>query len=298
MDLLFAEFRGHFGLVQPLQTTVMTFVQPPGGTDRNPHSIHAFQGDPKGLDGPLQDRSEGHIDIKPFRLQQLARVTGLRFTFFRQGNVHPAGESVFAIPYTFAVADQDELVHERNSYANGSWGFYNSRLPSQPSNLRYEGLFSINALFWPPLAAGIKGREISMSMKFFSENMFLIAVAFVSGAMLIWPLVRRGAAGASIDTLRATFLINREDAMVLDVRETNDYANGHILNARNVPLAQLDERANDVAKNKAKPVIVYCANGQRAGGAIAILKKHGFANVVNLSGGFTAWKAAGLPVEK
>ncbi len=137
-----------------------------------------------------------------------------------------------------------------------------------------------------------------MSMKFFSENMFLIAVAFVSGAMLIWPLVRRGAAGASIDTLRATFLINREDAMVLDVRETNDYANGHILNARNVPLAQLDERANDVAKNKAKPVIVYCANGQRAGGAIAILKKHGFANVVNLSGGFTAWKAAGLPVEK
>ncbi|MSQ19567.1 MAG: rhodanese-like domain-containing protein [Betaproteobacteria bacterium] len=135
-------------------------------------------------------------------------------------------------------------------------------------------------------------------MKFFSENMFLIAVAFVSGAMLLWPLVRRGAAGASIDTLRATFLINREDAMILDVRETNDYANGHILNARNVPLAQLNERATDVAKNKAKPVIVYCANGQRAGGAIAILKKHGFANVVNLSGGFTAWKAAGLPVEK
>jgi rhodanese-related sulfurtransferase len=137
-----------------------------------------------------------------------------------------------------------------------------------------------------------------MSMKFFSENMFLIAVAFVSGAMLIWPLVRRGAAGATIDTLRATFLINREDAMVLDVRETNDYVNGHILNARNVPLAQLDDRAADVAKNKAKPVIVYCANGQRAGGAVAILKKHGFANVVNLSGGFTAWKAAGLPVEK
>ncbi len=137
-----------------------------------------------------------------------------------------------------------------------------------------------------------------MSMKFFSENMFLIGVAFISGAMLIWPLVRRGAAGASIDTLRATFLINREDALVLDVRETNDFANGHILNARNVPLAQLDERAADVAKNKAKPIIVYCANGQRAGGAIAILKKHGFANVVNLGGGFAAWKSAGLPVEK
>jgi rhodanese-related sulfurtransferase len=137
-----------------------------------------------------------------------------------------------------------------------------------------------------------------MSMKFFSENMFLIAVAFVSGAMLIWPLVRRGASGASVDTLRATFMINREDALVLDVRETNDYANGHILNARNVPLAQLDERAADVAKNKAKPVIVYCATGQRAGGAVAILKKHGFANVVNLGGGFAAWKTAGLPVEK
>ncbi len=137
-----------------------------------------------------------------------------------------------------------------------------------------------------------------MSMKFLTENMFLIAVAFVSGAMLIWPLVRRGAAGASIDTVRATFMINRDDALLLDVRETSDYASGHILNARNVPLAQLDERGPDVAKNKAKPVIVYCANGQRAGGAIAILKKHGFANVVNLSGGFAAWKSAGLPVEK
>ncbi len=137
-----------------------------------------------------------------------------------------------------------------------------------------------------------------MLMKFFTENMFLIAVAFVSGAMLIWPLVRRGAAGASVDTLRATFMINREDALVLDVRETNDYANGHILNARSVPLSQLDDRGADVAKNKAKPVIVYCANGQRAGGAVAILKKHGFANVVNLGGGFAAWKSAGLPVEK
>jgi rhodanese-related sulfurtransferase len=132
-------------------------------------------------------------------------------------------------------------------------------------------------------------------MKFIQENIFLIAVAFVSGAMLVWPMVRRGGA-ASVNTLQATMMINKEDALVLDVREPAEFNAGHILNARNIPLGELDKRAAELAKWKEKPVVVACASGNRSSSALGVLKKHGFTRAVNLSGGFSAWQAAGLPV--
>jgi rhodanese-related sulfurtransferase len=130
------------------------------------------------------------------------------------------------------------------------------------------------------------------------DNIFLIAVAFVSGAMLVWPMVRRGAGGPSVNTLEATQLINRQDALVVDVREQTEYAQSHILNARLLPLSQLEARIGDIEKFKDKPVIVYCASGSRSSSAAAILRKSGFSNVANLSGGFAAWQQAGLPVQK
>jgi rhodanese-related sulfurtransferase len=135
-------------------------------------------------------------------------------------------------------------------------------------------------------------------MKFITENIFLIAIAFVSGAMLVWPLVRRGAGGPSVDTLEATMLINQKDAVVIDVREPGEFAQSHILNARNVPLGELAARLKDLERFREKPVIVSCATGNRSGSAAAILRKHGFANVVNLAGGIAAWQQAGLPTEK
>ncbi|MCX7960748.1 MAG: rhodanese-like domain-containing protein [Burkholderiales bacterium] len=127
----------------------------------------------------------------------------------------------------------------------------------------------------------------------------LIALAFVSGAMLIWPWVRRAAAGgASVGTLEATQLINREDALVLDVRTPEEFARGHILGARNIPLDELERRAEDLARYKARPVIVACASGNRSLGAIATLRRLGFERVYNLAGGYAAWQQAGLPVEK
>jgi rhodanese-related sulfurtransferase len=135
-------------------------------------------------------------------------------------------------------------------------------------------------------------------VKFVLDNIFLIAVAFVSGAMLVWPLVRRGAGGASVNTLEATQMINRQDALMLDVREQAEFAASHILNARGLPLSQIEARCGDIEKFKDKPVIVYCASGNRSGAAAAALRKHGFSKVFNLSGGFAAWQQAGLPVQK
>ena len=129
------------------------------------------------------------------------------------------------------------------------------------------------------------------------DNIFLIAVAFVSGAMLVWPLARRGG-GPSVNTLEATQMINRQDALVLDVREQAEFAQSHILNSRGLPLSQLEARIGDIEKFKDKPVIVYCATGNRSSTAAATLRKRGFSSVFNLSGGFAAWQQAGLPVQR
>lgn len=140
------------------------------------------------------------------------------------------------------------------------------------------------------------------SVDFVRNNLLLFAVAFVSGAMLLWPLLRRTAGGPWVTPAQATHLINREDALVVDVRDPGEYGAGHILGAKNVPLARIDEGLSEpireLAKRKEKPMIVYDDGGERSGKAAAALKKQGFNRVVNLSGGLRAWQQAGLPVEK
>jgi len=135
-------------------------------------------------------------------------------------------------------------------------------------------------------------------MDFVVKNIFLVVLAAVSGGMLLWPLLRKGAGGPWVSTLEATQLINRSDALVVDLRSAEEYAKGHILGAKSVPLADLERRAGELEKNKAKAVIVHCGDGSRAGGGVAVLRKLGFGSVSNLSGGYAAWQQAGLPVEK
>jgi rhodanese-related sulfurtransferase len=135
-------------------------------------------------------------------------------------------------------------------------------------------------------------------MDFVRNNILLIGVALVSGAMLLWPLLRRGSGGPWVSTLEATQMINRQDALLLDVRDAAEFAGGHILGARSLPLGDLERRAGELEKYKAKPVIVHCSDGRRAGAALASLKARGFAAVYNLSGGYGAWQQAGLPVER
>ena len=136
-------------------------------------------------------------------------------------------------------------------------------------------------------------------MKFLQDNILLIAVAFVSGAMLLWPYVRRATGGPSVSPSQATQLINREDALVIDVREPGEFGAGHILGAKNVPMSRVDSGGAEVAgKRKDRPVILYCDSGNRSAKAAAALRGQGYTRVLNLSGGIGAWQQAGLPVEK
>jgi rhodanese-related sulfurtransferase len=135
-------------------------------------------------------------------------------------------------------------------------------------------------------------------MEFVQNNVLLIVVAFVSGAMLLWPFVRRSAGGPSLSAAQATQLINREDALLVDVRDPGEYGAGHALGAKNVPVARIDDGGNDLAKKKDRPLVVYCDGGDRAAKAAAALRKQGFTRVACLAGGIGAWQGAGLPVEK
>ncbi len=96
----------------------------------------------------------------------------------------------------------------------------------------------------------------------------------------------------------AVRLMNHDDAVVLDVREDSEYAEGHIINALHIPLPLLENRITELQKYKDKPLLVYCRTGNRSAQAASTLMKQGFSSVKKLSGGMIGWKSANLPVSK
>ena len=134
-------------------------------------------------------------------------------------------------------------------------------------------------------------------MKFILDNWMLISIALASGAMLLWPMLQ-GAATAGLSPAAAVLLMNREKAVVVDVCETAEFAAGHIVGSRNIPLAELEAKLAGSVKNKQLPLILVCQSGARSSRAVAVAKKLGYEQAQSLGGGLTAWKAANLPVEK
>jgi rhodanese-related sulfurtransferase len=138
-----------------------------------------------------------------------------------------------------------------------------------------------------------------VDLEFVQNNIWLLLIAVVSGAVLIWPWVAKRVSGAKeVGPLEAVQLINRKDAVVLDVREPGEFAGGHIAGARNFPLAALEKRAPDLARFKSRPMLIMCATGTRSHAAFGALKRFGFGEVYVLAGGMNAWQQASLPVEK
>lgn len=136
-------------------------------------------------------------------------------------------------------------------------------------------------------------------MKFVMNNIWLVLAAAVSGAILVWPLINRRFSGVpEVGALEAVQLLNRKDALMIDVREPGEFSAGHVPSARNIPLAQLDKRVGELEKFKHRPAVVICQTGGRPAAATALLKKAGFAEVVVLAGGIGAWQQANMPVEK
>jgi rhodanese-related sulfurtransferase len=138
-----------------------------------------------------------------------------------------------------------------------------------------------------------------MTLQFLENNWPLILVLLVSGAMLVWPLIKgRVSAVREVGAMEATALINRRNAVLLDLREAKEYEGGRIPNAVHLPQSQLVNRGQELKKLTGRPVIAYCERGQRSRAAAGALGKIGFSEVYTLRGGLRAWSEAGLPVER
>ena len=136
-------------------------------------------------------------------------------------------------------------------------------------------------------------------MQFISNNFFPIIIAVFSGAMLLWSVFGNRIRGIKeVDSIAALQLINHKNALVLDVREDDEYRAGHVLGAKLIPLGKLKERIGELEKFRDLPFVVVCRSGNRSATACVILGKQGFTQAHNLAGGVMAWQKANLPLEK
>jgi len=102
----------------------------------------------------------------------------------------------------------------------------------------------------------------------------------------------------SVDPVAATDMINRRDAVVVDVRSAADFAKGHIINAINIPMNGFKKQIPTLQKNKGKPIVITCRSGSQSSMACQQLRKEGFEEVHNLRGGILAWESANLPLTR
>ncbi len=132
--------------------------------------------------------------------------------------------------------------------------------------------------------------------EFIGNHPFLVGLFVVLLALFIRNEMRRG--GRSVSPQQLVDMVNRENAVVVDVRDRKEYQAGHIVDALNIPSANLEGRIDELKKYRERPIVVVCKMGQNAGTAGAMLRKQGFENVSKLSGGMAEWRNQNLPVVK
>jgi len=101
-----------------------------------------------------------------------------------------------------------------------------------------------------------------------------------------------------LSNLEATQLINRENAIVFDVRDQTAFSKGHIIGSQHLLPSQVKDKLNQLSKYKTQPVIVVCEYGQQSSAVGEVLRKNGFERVYNLQGGLNNWRQSNLPLEK
>lgn len=131
-------------------------------------------------------------------------------------------------------------------------------------------------------------------VEFIGNHLVLATMWVVTlGAIIMY---HKRTSASSVGPQKAVMLINREDAVVVDVRDKKEFDTGHIVDSINIPLAKLKQRITELQKHKEKPVVVVCKLGQQSSEAAKTLQEAGHEEVFRLSGGLTEWKAQSLPL--
>ncbi len=133
-------------------------------------------------------------------------------------------------------------------------------------------------------------------LEFASNNLVLVVLLMISFFVLIFSELRRKASGmVAVEPPAAVALINN-DGVVIDLRNNEAFARGHIVNAKNIPYDELEANTEKIEKFKNKPVVAVCDAGVTSTKAVTTLRNAGFVSAYGLKGGMNAWTQAGMPV--
>jgi rhodanese-related sulfurtransferase len=135
-------------------------------------------------------------------------------------------------------------------------------------------------------------------VEFVGHHPFIVAAVIAALlAVAFYELRLKATSAQQISAADAVRLINR-GALVIDVRKPDEFAAGHIVNARNVELDKLAQGDDAVKKQKDKILLTVCDSGTTAGRAADLLRKAGYQNVFNIRGGLSGWRSENLPLVK
>ena len=123
-----------------------------------------------------------------------------------------------------------------------------------------------------------------------------LLAALTLPALTLFMRSNASADGAVQSAQAATLIKDKKDLQLIDVRTASEYAEGHLANAKLIPVQELAQRLAEIDKNK--PVLLYCRSGHRSGNALKVLQENGYKNASHVEGGIIAWQAAGLPVTR
>ena len=137
---------------------------------------------------------------------------------------------------------------------------------------------------------------MQLFLHFVSDQWLLFSVLSILIALLMYHEGRKS--GPTVTPQQLSTLVNRQNAVVLDIRAQKDFRSGHVIDAVNIPYDQLSQQLGQLESSRSRPVVVVCKTGQQAGAAAKLLKEKGFEQIYRLAGGMMEWRNSQLPLVK
>lgn len=137
---------------------------------------------------------------------------------------------------------------------------------------------------------------MELFLHFVSDQWLLFSVLSILIALLMYHEGRKS--GPTVTPQQLSTLVNRQNAVVLDIRAQKEFRDGHVIDAINIPYEKLSQQLGQLESSRSRPVVVVCKTGQQAGAAVKMLKDTGFEQLYRLAGGMMEWRNSQLPLVK
>lgn len=148
-----------------------------------------------------------------------------------------------------------------------------------------------------PIPKQALGRlRVDQLLAFVGAHPILVGVFLLLLILFIRNELSRG--GRTVNAQELVNMVNRDGAVVVDVRDSTEFRSGHVVGAVNIPHGSIAERLSELQRYRDKPVVVMCKMGQHSSSAGVHLRKAGFTNVTKLRGGISEWRGQNLPLVK